>query len=148
MSKKGSKVSRYLKAPVKILIKARDLYIKSMTEYSNQIGYGSVIGCPTGQLNTLTRSRSVYSTRPRSSDDNWKELISAASTSSLGNNMVQLDNLKPQQARQSPKTGNHNVVIVGLMKSSLVSLKKMSSRSRLMFSQEAGAMLLQAQNVP
>ncbi|KAK8673914.1 hypothetical protein V6N13_112223 [Hibiscus sabdariffa] len=114
MSKKGSKASRYLKAPMKILIKAREFYIKSMTEYWNQIGYGSVMGCPTptGQLNTLPRSSSasVFPTRQSSSDGNWKKLIRAASTSRLGNN-VQLEILKPQQARQSPRTRNHSLGI-------------------------------------
>ncbi|KAK6237800.1 hypothetical protein QUC31_003269 [Theobroma cacao] len=111
MSKKASKeskLSRYLKAPLKILIKARDFYIKSMTEYSDRINYGTVMGCPTGQVNTLPRSYSVSSAKSSNGDDDLRELIRAASTRSLGNK-VQLDLLRRQQARQSPVTGANNV---------------------------------------
>ena len=112
MSKKGSKeskLSKYLKAPIRILIKARDFYIKSMTEYSDRIGYGTVMGCPTGQVNTLPRSCSVSSTKSGNGDDDLRELIRAASTRSLGNK-VQLELLKKQQARQSPNsTGAKNM---------------------------------------
>lgn len=109
--RKESKVSRYLKAPIRILIKARDFYIKSMTEYSDRIGYGTVMGCPTGQvINTLPRSFSVSSTKSSSSnrDDDLRELVRAASArSSLGNNMVQSSELL--QRRQQANNNNNNV---------------------------------------
>ncbi|XP_021274749.1 uncharacterized protein LOC110409647 [Herrania umbratica] len=111
MSKKASKeskLSRYLKAPLRILIKARDFYIKSMTEYSDRINYGTVMGCPTGQVNTLPRSYSVSSAKSSNGDNDLRELIKAASTRSLGNK-VQLDLLRRQEARQSPVTGANNV---------------------------------------
>ncbi|XVF59237.1 hypothetical protein PTKIN_Ptkin07bG0260000 [Pterospermum kingtungense] len=106
MSKNGSKeskLSRYLKAPIRILIKARDFYIKSMTEYSDRIGYGTVMGCPTGQVNTLPRSYSVSSTKSSNRDDDFRELVRAASTRSLGNK-VRSELLQRQQARQSPNS--------------------------------------------
>ncbi|XP_022773926.1 uncharacterized protein LOC111316178 [Durio zibethinus] len=106
MSTKGSKeskLSRYLKAPIRVLVKARDFYMKSMTEYSDRLGYGTVMGCPTGQVNTLPRSYSVGSTKSGDGDDDLKELMRVASTRSLGNK-VKLDLLKRQQARQSPNT--------------------------------------------
>ncbi|XVE82954.1 hypothetical protein DITRI_Ditri16bG0046700 [Diplodiscus trichospermus] len=113
MSKKGSKqskLSRYLKAPIRILIKARDFYIKSMTEYSDRIGYGTVMGCPTGQVNTLPRSYSVSTAKSTDGDEDFRELIRAASTRSLGNK-VQSELLRRQQARQSPNssTGANNM---------------------------------------
>ncbi|XVF61387.1 hypothetical protein PTKIN_Ptkin08bG0125100 [Pterospermum kingtungense] len=105
MSKKGSKenkLSRYLKAPIRGLLKARDSYVKRMTEYSEGIGYATFMGCPTGQVNsTLPRSYSVSSMKSGNGDDDLRELIRAASTRSLGNR-VQLELLKRQQARQSP----------------------------------------------
>ncbi|XVF15404.1 hypothetical protein REPUB_Repub09cG0150200 [Reevesia pubescens] len=107
MSKKASKLCRYLKAPLRILIKARDFYIKSMTEYSDRIGYGSVMGCPTGQLNTLPRSYSVSSTKSSHGDDDLRELIRAASTRSLGKK-VRLDLNRRQQTRQLSTTGANN----------------------------------------
>ena len=112
MNKKGckeSKLRRYLKAPIRILIKARDFYVKSMTEYSDGVGYATVMGCPTGQVNSLPRSCSVGSTKSGNGDDDLRELIRAASTRSLGNK-VQLELLKKQQARQSPNsTGAKNM---------------------------------------
>ncbi|XVF61386.1 hypothetical protein PTKIN_Ptkin08bG0125000 [Pterospermum kingtungense] len=119
MSKKGSKeskLSRYLKAPIRILIKGRDFYIKNMAKYSDGIGYATVLGCPTGQVNTLPRSFSVGSEKSgNGDDDDLRELIKAASTRSLGNK-VQLELLKRQQARQSPNNTSkmprsHNVGI-------------------------------------
>ncbi|XVF17496.1 hypothetical protein REPUB_Repub10bG0127900 [Reevesia pubescens] len=106
-SSKESKLSRYLKAPIKILIKARDFYIKSMTEYSDRIGYGTVMGCPTGQVNALPRSYSVSSTKSSNGDNDLRELIRAASTRSL-NNKVQSDLLRRQQPRQFPNTTGAN----------------------------------------
>ncbi|XVE86972.1 hypothetical protein DITRI_Ditri18aG0078800 [Diplodiscus trichospermus] len=107
MSKKGSKeskLSRYAKAPIRVLIKAKDFYIKSMAEYSERIGYGTVMGCPTVQVNTLPRSYSVSSTKSGNGGDDLRELMRAASTRSLGNK-VQLDLQKRQQAaRQFPNT--------------------------------------------
>ncbi|XP_022741293.1 uncharacterized protein LOC111292918 [Durio zibethinus] len=111
MSKKASKeskLSRYLKAPLRFLIKARDFYIKSMTEYSDRIGYGTVMGCPTGQINTVPRSYSVSSTKSGNGDDDLRELVRAASTRSLSNK-VQLDLHRRQQARLSPTTGANNM---------------------------------------
>ncbi|OMO56437.1 hypothetical protein CCACVL1_26550 [Corchorus capsularis] len=102
--RKESKISRILKAPIRILIKARDFYIKSMTEYSDMLGHGTVLGCPTGQVSTLPRSYSTSSVKSSHGDDDLRELIRAASTRSLGNK-IQLD-LQRQQAaaaaRQSP----------------------------------------------
>ncbi|KAE8707014.1 ARM repeat superfamily protein isoform 1 [Hibiscus syriacus] len=110
MSKKvtrESKLSRYLKAPIRVLMKARDLYITSMTEYSERISFGTVMGCPTGQLNGLSRSYSVASTKSRNGDDDLRELIRAASTRSL-RNKPPMDLHGKQPGRRSPTTGaNH-----------------------------------------
>ncbi|GMI86511.1 hypothetical protein like AT4G37700 [Hibiscus trionum] len=109
MSKKvagESKLSRYVKAPIRILIKARDLYIKSMTEYSERISFGTVMGCPTGQVHGLSRSYSVGTTKSRNGEDDLRELIRAASTRSLRNH-------GKQPGRRYPATGaaNHGVGI-------------------------------------
>lgn len=80
MSQKGSKerkLSKYLRAPIRILIKAKDFYVKNMNQYSDGIGYVTVLGCPTGQFNTLPRSYSVGSSTKSAGDngdDDLKEL--------------------------------------------------------------------------
>ncbi|KAG5154596.1 hypothetical protein JHK82_012565 [Glycine max] len=85
--RKESKLSRYMKAPLRFLKKARDMYVKGMIECSGQLSYVEAsIGCPTGQLCTLPRSFSVGSaTRSTTSDDDFKELVRAASLRSYGN---------------------------------------------------------------
>ncbi|KAK8716594.1 hypothetical protein V6N13_043900 [Hibiscus sabdariffa] len=99
MSTKESKLGRYLKAPIRILIKARDFYIESMAEYSERVSFGTVMGCPTGQVNGLSRSYSVGSTKSINRDDDLRELIRAASTRSL-RNKVQLKHHGRQPGRQ------------------------------------------------
>lgn len=101
---KQSKLSKFIKSPIRILIKARDIYIKSMSECSDRLGYGTVMGCPTGQVvNTLPKSFSVNSTKSSSHDDDYRELLRAASTRGL-NSRVQLDVLQRQQSRKSLNT--------------------------------------------
>ncbi|KAE8675632.1 ARM repeat superfamily protein isoform 1 [Hibiscus syriacus] len=96
MSKRGStesRLSRYLKVPIRFLMKAGDFYVKSMTEYSERVGYGTVMGCPTGQVHALPRSYSVGSTRSGHGDDDYRELMRAASARKFDNNKAR---------RQSP----------------------------------------------
>lgn len=84
---KESKLKKILKVPLKILTSARDFYMKGMTEYSDQV---YVMSNPTGNLNNMPRSYSVSSSKSNHFDDDYRELIRAASTrSTLGrsNNM-------------------------------------------------------------
>ncbi|XP_056161185.1 uncharacterized protein LOC115676963 [Syzygium oleosum] len=103
-SKEATKLSKLWKAPIRILIKARDFYVRSLTDCSGHIGYGSVMGCPTGQINTLPRSFSVSSTKSGSTaaDEDFRELVRLASLRSLSNK-VGLDLTRTQHvAGQSP----------------------------------------------
>ncbi|KAL9326843.1 hypothetical protein ACSQ67_007488 [Phaseolus vulgaris] len=83
---KESKLSTYMKAPLRFLKKARDMYVRGMIRCSAQLSHvDAAMGCPTGQLCTLPRSFSVGSaTRSTASDDDFKELIRAASLRSYG----------------------------------------------------------------
>ncbi|KAJ7952738.1 Usher syndrome type-1C protein-binding protein [Quillaja saponaria] len=104
-ARKESLLIRVMKAPIKVLSKARDLYIQSMTECSGHFDYGAgAMGCPAVQVSTLPRSFSFGSTKSNMSDD-YKELIKAASTRNFGNK-IELDILQKQQpiGRQSPAT--------------------------------------------
>ncbi|KAA8531550.1 hypothetical protein F0562_006259 [Nyssa sinensis] len=107
MSKKPSKetrLSRCLKAPIRLLIKARDFYVQSTSECAGRVGYGTVMGCPTAQISTLPNSFSVNSSKSSNSDEDYRELVRIASTRSLGNK-IELDLLRRQQSRQSPTSG-------------------------------------------
>ncbi|KAJ7944543.1 3-isopropylmalate dehydratase large subunit like [Quillaja saponaria] len=112
MNKKRSKESlfiRVMKAPIRVLSKARDVYVQSMTECSGRFEYGAAaMGCPAAHVSsTLPTSFSVGSTKS-SNDDDYKELIRAASTrSNLGNNEMDLylvHKLQESIAKQSPAT--------------------------------------------
>ncbi|KAJ9670453.1 hypothetical protein PVL29_026781 [Vitis rotundifolia] len=94
---KGSKLSRCMKAPFKILSCVRDLYVRSMTECAGRVSYGSVMGCPTAQVSSLPKSFSVSSSKSSGAQD-LSELIK-----------IELDLLRRQPSSQSPVTGT-NVV--------------------------------------
>ncbi|XP_073272476.1 uncharacterized protein [Primulina huaijiensis] len=81
--RKGSKIVRYMKAPARILARARDLYVNSMMRCAGNVGQSSAIGCSAPQFSSLPRSFSVNSSYSTASEEDPKELIRVASTRSL-----------------------------------------------------------------
>lgn len=81
--RKGSKIIRYMKAPSRILARARDFYVNSMMRCSGHVGQSSAIGCSAPQFSTLPRSFSVNSSYSTTSEEDLRELIRASSTRSL-----------------------------------------------------------------
>ncbi|KAL3526905.1 hypothetical protein ACH5RR_011561 [Cinchona calisaya] len=116
MSNKASKEGKFarcIKAPIRILSRARDLYVKSMSDCAANVGtYGSMslMGCPTPQVSTsLPRIFSAGSSAS-SNTDGCSELMRLASTRNLGKK-IELETLRQQQSRiQSPTSGGVNVV--------------------------------------
>ncbi|XP_041003600.1 uncharacterized protein LOC121249021 [Juglans microcarpa x Juglans regia] len=104
---KETKLSKYIKASVRILAKIRDFYIKGMTECSGRFNYGTgtALGCPTPHISTLPKSFSTNSARSSNNNEDFQELMRVASTRSLGNK-IQADLLRKQQAvvAKSPTT--------------------------------------------
>jgi hypothetical protein len=96
--KKESKLRWCIKAPLRILIKMRDLYIQGMNECSGRLDYGMPMGCPTPQISTLPKSFSTNGTRSTANNEDFRELMRAASTRSLGNYKVH------HQVAKSPTT--------------------------------------------
>ncbi|KAK6798304.1 hypothetical protein RDI58_006006 [Solanum bulbocastanum] len=80
---KESRIKRCIKAPIRVLIKARDCYVHSLMDCSGKIGYGSVMGVP--QISALPRSFSVNSSVSSSRDEDFRELVRIASRKSLVN---------------------------------------------------------------
>ncbi|KAJ6971456.1 hypothetical protein NC653_032073 [Populus alba x Populus x berolinensis] len=78
-SRKESALKKILKAPLRILARAWDFYMKGMAEYSDQV---CVVSCPTGNFNSMPRSYSVSSTKPNHLEDDLREPLRAASTRS------------------------------------------------------------------
>ncbi|XP_059671017.1 uncharacterized protein LOC132316556 [Cornus florida] len=95
-----TKLSRFLKAPIRVLIKMRDFYIQNMSECAGGFGHGSAMGCPTAQVSILPKSFSVNSSLS-SNNEEISDLIKAASTKSSLGGKIELD----LRRRQLPVTG-------------------------------------------
>ncbi|XP_042507027.1 uncharacterized protein LOC122083334 [Macadamia integrifolia] len=81
-----SKMSRYFKAPIRFLCRARDLYVHRMTSCAGNMSYGGGYTDATGlSHSTLPKSFSVSSSRSSFSvnDDDLRELMRAASKRTL-----------------------------------------------------------------
>ncbi|CAN4079804.1 unnamed protein product [Withania somnifera] len=101
MSTTGSKESRIkkcMKAPIRVLVKARDYYVHSLLDCSGSIGYGSVMGVP--QISALPRNLSVNSSVSSSRDEDFRELVQIASRKSLVNKV------EPELLRQNSLAKN------------------------------------------
>ncbi|XP_047312749.1 uncharacterized protein LOC124916058 [Impatiens glandulifera] len=78
-------ITRYIKAPFRVLAKARDFYIQSMTQCAGQMAYGT---------SSMAKSFSVNSNR--SINDDYSDLIRVASTRTLGEK-IESELLRRQQ---------------------------------------------------
>jgi len=88
---RGSKLARYMKAPLRFLVKVKDMYVNGMIQCSRDFSYvdPATMGCPT-QLYSFPRSFSVNSTTSTTSDDDFKELVRVASRRIRDENRVEL----------------------------------------------------------
>ncbi|GAV56608.1 hypothetical protein CFOL_v3_00150 [Cephalotus follicularis] len=94
-----SKFMRFITLPLKVLSKARDFYVRSLTDCSDRVSYGgNSMGLPTGQASAFPKSLSVSSSRSNGVED-YRELIRAASVRSLGHRN-EVDMFLQQQMRQ------------------------------------------------
>lgn len=106
-AKEGNKLSRILKSIVRVLGKMKDSYMQGITECSGKFDYGApCLAGPTVYVTSLPRSYSVSSTKTND-DEDFRELVRAASRRSL-ENKVKADLLRKQQvviASKSPMGG-------------------------------------------
>ncbi|XP_050365455.1 uncharacterized protein LOC126783979 [Argentina anserina] len=113
-SSKGSRFIRFMKAPIRVLIKARDFYIKSMAECSTRLDYGGMaMGCPTAQVpSALPRSFSTSSVDSSSSrnNDDYRELMRAASARSTLAYSKNMEDLGRKQQIHSTTGGNNEMM--------------------------------------
>lgn len=89
-----SRFARIISTPVRVLCKARDLYVRTLSDYADRIELGSM-GCPVGQYPPLPRSFSAASSRSDGNDD-LRDLIRAASARTYG------DRIDMEAIRQKP----------------------------------------------
>ncbi|KAL6982403.1 hypothetical protein U1Q18_005466 [Sarracenia purpurea var. burkii] len=92
MRSKASNQNRFVRIltlPIRVLSKARDFYVRSLTDCSEKISYGNAMGIASAQVSFLPKSFSVSSSMSDNGDD-LRELVRAASTRRLGNS-VEMD---------------------------------------------------------
>lgn len=106
---KQSRVRRCLRAPARVLEKARKLYIYCVTECAERLGGSSVMGCPTGQDTSLARSFSTamssssISTPINNNEEDVRELMRAASTRNRMLGITNIDDLPEQEPEPEKK---------------------------------------------
>ncbi|KAH8487901.1 hypothetical protein H0E87_023835 [Populus deltoides] len=116
-----SKFMRVMTIPVRVLCKARDVYVKSMTDFSMRMSNGPSMALLAGQHPPLPRSFSVGSSRDHDGED-YRELVRAASARSLGHsNEIEMYMQHLRQQQSSMTMGSKKV----LPKSSSVGMRCM-----------------------
>ncbi|EEF52261.1 conserved hypothetical protein [Ricinus communis] len=117
MKDKKQKQSKFMKIatiPLKVLGKARDLYVKSITGCATRTSYGHSMSMPNGQL---PKSHSMGSTMSSDGGDDYGDLIRAASVRSLGHKNeidMLLQQMKQQQQQQQQQKQLPKSVSVGM----------------------------------
>lgn len=77
-TKKESRLRKYMKVPIKMVVKARDLYIQSMNQLSSHdLGGAMSLGIPVCSVSSLSRSLSASHSQnsARSIEDRVAELV-------------------------------------------------------------------------
>lgn len=130
MSKGHSKnmFMRIMCSPIRALGKARDAYVRSITNCGQSMNYGSYPMDAASRFSSLSRSQTTSSRRSSSSsslsrldnNEDFAELVRAASARTLGNRM-DIDLVLKQQQRQQQEQQKMNKK---LPKSSSVGMAK------------------------
>ncbi|XWS63018.1 hypothetical protein CRYUN_Cryun06bG0060600 [Craigia yunnanensis] len=93
---KQSKLKKIICSPIRILRKARDLYIKSIENCAGRVGYGGGVVCPIPrEASRLRKSFSVNSSM-ESNDEEFKQLLRAASKRGID---IKVEQKLQQQSR-------------------------------------------------
>lgn len=103
---KQNKIVRIITTPIRVLGIAKDMYVRSITKCGNNMNYSN----PTGRFENLPRSYSAVTSRSGGGGDNedFAELMRAASARTLGNRIDMDLVLKQQQQQLEPKPVSSN----------------------------------------
>ncbi|CAL0319058.1 unnamed protein product [Lupinus luteus] len=115
-----NKFLRIITTPFRALVKARDIYVKSITTCGNNMNYSNPVD-PAGRFSTLPRSYSVATSRSGNNED-FAELMRAASARTLVNR-IDVDNLVLKQKQEQNMSREH-VGANGLPKSTSVGMAR------------------------
>ncbi|KAL5558691.1 hypothetical protein UlMin_034902 [Ulmus minor] len=137
-----NKFLRIIALPFRALGKARDLYVRSMTNSAQRISvYGSSMGGPAGQFEALPKSSSVRTSRGSDYDDDYAELVRAASARSYGNTLDMETILRQhleQMMQSAPATATTTAGSTGLPKSSSVGMGRIDEDQPCEFGDQDG----------
>lgn len=76
---KQSKIKHVMTAPLRIVSKARNFYMRSMEDLAGRVGQGSGVSGPAAPITTLPKSFSVNSSKASNDDEDFRELVRAVS---------------------------------------------------------------------
>lgn len=105
---------RIVCSPIRALGKARDAYVRSITNCGQSISYGNP-GDAAGRFSSLSRSQSAATSRRSEVSDDFAELVRAASARTLVNR-IDMDLVMKQQQQQQQKQGLPKSSSVGMAK--------------------------------
>ncbi|PIN16923.1 hypothetical protein CDL12_10421 [Handroanthus impetiginosus] len=110
--RKPGKFIRYIKSPIRVLARARDLYIQSLTGCAGHVSYGNSMGCPTPQIPSAPRSFSVKSPQSnyKTAEEELRDLIRLASTRSAGIELRRSKTSVPHGGGPAAVPRSHTVV--------------------------------------
>ncbi|CAL0327111.1 unnamed protein product [Lupinus luteus] len=141
MKKKGQSQNRFLRIitiPLRVLCKARDIYVKSITTCGNNMNYNHPVD-HVGRFSALPRSYSdATSTRSMNNED-FVELIRAASARTLVNK-IDVDNLVLKQ-KHDQKMAREVVGANGLPKSTSVGMGRIDEDMACDLDEECGVVV-------
>ncbi|XP_011099401.1 uncharacterized protein LOC105177838 [Sesamum indicum] len=103
-----SKFIRYMKGPIRVLARVRDLYVQSMMGCGGHVNYGNAMGCPTPQIPRLPKSFSSSHINYKTAEEELRELIRLASTRNL-TGKIEAELLRSKRPPSHGVTRSHTV---------------------------------------
>ncbi|GLT98107.1 hypothetical protein SLE2022_156290 [Rubroshorea leprosula] len=116
MRSKGNKKSKLMKiilAPIKVLSKARDFYVKGMDDWASRLGNGGVMGGPGVQVSQLPKSFSFKSSRSSDGDEELRELLRSASKRAMECKERQETNVRERAGMQGMRSYSVGIGKIG-----------------------------------
>ncbi|CAL5204803.1 unnamed protein product [Lathyrus oleraceus] len=140
---KQNKIVRIITTPIRVLGKAKDMYVRSITKCGNNMNYSNPIDS-TGRFQNLPRSYSAVTTRSAGAGDSedFVDLIRAASARTLVNRIDMDLVLKQEPATSRPVSTN------GLPKSVSVGMGRIDEEKASDLGEGVGDVLVLGNSYP
>ncbi|KAE9586854.1 hypothetical protein Lal_00004673 [Lupinus albus] len=138
MRRKGQSQNMFLRIitiPLRVLSKARDIYVKSITTCGNNMNYNNPVDA-VGRFSALPRSYSAATSTRSMDNEDFAELIRAASARTLVNR-IDVDNLVLKQKHEQ-NMAREVVGANGLPKSTSVSMARIDEDMACDLGKECG----------